>query len=76
VRHSDFPIKEKLSQEIYASRRDQVGAGFQPSLLDDDESDDDLVGYDPIAPGRMWPVWVLPYLVAVLTFGSSSSGVD
>ncbi|KAF3942092.1 hypothetical protein ABW19_dt0204186 [Dactylella cylindrospora] len=44
-------IKEKLSQEIYASRRDAVGTKYSNHLLDDDESDDDLIGYDPIAPG-------------------------
>ncbi|KAK6534596.1 inositol polyphosphate 5-phosphatase [Arthrobotrys megalospora] len=46
-------VKEKLSQQIYASRRDSVGYknSSTPNLLDTDESEEDLLGYDPIAPG-------------------------
>ncbi|KAK6528858.1 inositol polyphosphate 5-phosphatase, variant 2 [Orbilia ellipsospora] len=66
-------VKERLSQQIYASRRDSVGAKFTgtstPNLLDDDESEEELVGYDPIAPGRMLsdiPIIFLPFVAAML----------
>ncbi|KAK6361930.1 inositol polyphosphate 5-phosphatase [Orbilia blumenaviensis] len=46
-------VKEKLSQQIYASRRDSAlhKNSSTPNLLDEDESEEDLIGYDPIAPG-------------------------
>ncbi|KAF3919288.1 Synaptojanin-1 [Orbilia brochopaga] len=48
-------VKERLSQEIYATRRDNLGVKYSstPNLLDDGDSDEDdqLIGYDPIAPG-------------------------
>ncbi|KAK6507067.1 inositol polyphosphate 5-phosphatase [Arthrobotrys musiformis] len=46
-------VKEKLSQQIYASRRDSTlnKNSSTPNLLDEDESEEDLIGYDPIAPG-------------------------
>ncbi|KAF3906420.1 Synaptojanin-1 [Dactylellina cionopaga] len=53
IQFIDEEVKEKLSQQIYASRRDSAGTKYvpTPNLLDEDDSEEDLIAYDPIAPG-------------------------
>ncbi|EPS42690.1 hypothetical protein H072_3317 [Dactylellina haptotyla CBS 200.50] len=55
IQFIDEEVKEKLSQQIYASRRDSVGAATKysstPNLLDYYESDEDQVDQEPLAPG-------------------------
>ncbi|KAI9674662.1 MAG: inositol polyphosphate 5-phosphatase [Caeruleum heppii] len=46
----DETLKEQLSREIYERRRREVG-GFMASTRADETEDEDLFGYDAIAPG-------------------------
>lgn len=46
----DEPRKERLSREIYAKRRLDIGDTMANGRNDDFE-DEDLIGYDSIAPG-------------------------
>jgi len=43
-------VKAALAKEIYLNRRDEVG-GKTAAGSDDAESDDDLIDFEPIAPG-------------------------
>lgn len=45
----DEPRKDALSQEIYARRRVDVG-DTTANAINDGVDDEDLIGYDPIAP--------------------------
>ena len=49
VNHINEGDKQKLSEEIYSKRRLDVGDKTANSRYDDPD-DDDLIGYDPIAP--------------------------
>jgi len=49
VSRVDEAVKKSLSQEIYSQRRSEVGNTTVPSR--DDSIDEDLLGYDSIAPG-------------------------
>ena len=44
------PLKEAISHEIYAQRRSEVGDATANSKCNEND-DDDLIGYDSIAPG-------------------------
>ena len=44
------PLKEDISHEIYAQRRSEVGDATANSKSNEND-DDDLIGYDSIAPG-------------------------
>jgi synaptojanin len=46
----DETIKEKLSREIYARRSGDIGSSAANTQAEDTD-DEDLIGYDAIAPG-------------------------
>jgi len=49
----DEAAKEKLSKEIYAKRRAEVGHLVGPEE-DSSREEDDLLDFEPIEPGRKW----------------------
>ncbi|EWC46159.1 hypothetical protein DRE_04537 [Drechslerella stenobrocha 248] len=54
IQFIDEDIRESLSQEMYAMRRDSVGAKYSSMSqhpADDESSEEDQNGYDPIDPG-------------------------
>ena len=50
ISNVNWLVKDTLSREIYAQRRLEVG-DITANARDNDNEDEDLIGYDSIAPG-------------------------
>ncbi|KAI8960914.1 SacI homology domain-containing protein [Daldinia sp. FL1419] len=44
-------LREQISQELYERRKSEVGHTASSLVSEDEEDDEDLIGYDPIEPG-------------------------